>query len=92
MYLICWNNLAPDTAGARFVVSLKGESLSPKYAPEIAAPATIPAGRPKAFPIPIKATPIVADVLQLLPVANETTAHKITHAGKKILGFIISNP
>ena len=30
MYRMCSNNFAPETAGAKFVVSLKGESLSPK--------------------------------------------------------------
>ena len=63
-------------------MSLSGESLSPKYAPEITAPATIPDGIPKAFPIPISAIPTVAEVVQLLPVESEITAHIIKQDGK----------
>ena len=77
MYLIWVNKSPPAIAGARFVVSLKGDSLSPKYAPEITAPAIIPEGKPKALPMPIKAIPTVADVVQLLPVAKEIIAHII---------------
>ena len=79
-------------AGARLVVSLRGESLSPKYAPDITAPATIPTGIPKTFPIPIKAIPTVAEVVQLLPVAKEIMAQIIMQAGKKIIGCKICKP
>ena len=37
---------------ARMVVSDKGDILSPKYAPEIMAPAIQPSSKPCAFPIP----------------------------------------
>ena len=83
MYLICSNRFDPETAAARLVVSLNGDILSPKYAPEITAPATKPKSKPNAFPIPINPIPIVADVDQLLPVANATIALIITHVGKK---------
>ena len=92
MYLMCVNKSEPAIAGARFVVSLSGESLSPKYAPDITAPATIPTGMSSARPIPIKAIPTVADVVQLLPVAIEIIAQIIIHAGKKILGCKICRP
>ena len=83
------NSSPPAMAGAKFVVSLRGESLSPKYAPEITAPAIIPEGSPNAFPIPINAIPTVADVDQLLPVANEITVQINTQAGRKKLGLAI---
>ena len=73
-------------AGARLVVSLKGDILSPKYAPEITAPAIMPTGRPMAFPIPMSAMPTVAEVVQLLPVATEISAQIIIQAAKKKVG------
>ena len=39
----------PETAAAKLVVSLNGDILSPKYAPEIIAPATIPKSKPNAY-------------------------------------------
>ena len=78
--------LDPETAGAKLVVSLKGDSLSPKYAPEITAPATIPSGISIALPIPINAIPTVAEVVQLLPVEMDIMAHMIKQEGKKIVG------
>src|SRR5690625_4187617 len=48
------------TAGAMFVVSDKGDNLSPKKAPEITAPAMIPPENPSPSPIAIKAIPTVA--------------------------------
>lgn len=42
---------------ARFVLSEKGDSLSPKSAPQITAPAIIPGGKPMAMPMPIIASP-----------------------------------
>ena len=57
-------------AGARFVVSLIGESLSPKYAPLITAPETIAGFILMVSPIPIKAIPMVAVVPHELPVAT----------------------
>tara|TARA_B100000902_G_scaffold277537_1_gene263311 strand:- start:1 stop:279 length:279 start_codon:yes stop_codon:yes gene_type:complete len=92
MYLICENKSPPDIAGAKFVVSLKGESLSPKYAPDITAPAIIPEGNPRALPIPIRAIPTVADVVQLLPVANEIIAQITIQDGRKIDGCKIFKP
>ena len=56
----------PAIAGARFVVSERGDILSPKYAPEIMAPATTPLLKPRALPMPSSATPMVATVDQEL--------------------------
>ncbi len=60
------------------MVSDNGDNLSPKYAPEIIAPAVSAGGKPKDAPIPIKATPIVAHVLHELPILTETKAQTIT--------------
>src|SRR5690606_6254070 len=92
IYLICVNRSVPAIAGARFVVSLRGESLSPKYAPESIAPAVIPTEMPKASAIPIRAIPTVAEVVQLLPVATEITEHMIIQAARKIVGLRICKP
>ena len=79
-----WENKSPPAmAGAKLVVSLKGDILSPKYAPDSTAPAVIPNEMPKASPIPIKAIPTVAAVVQLLPVAMEIMAQITTLAAKK---------
>ena len=91
-YLIWVNRSDPEIAGARFVVSLKGDNLSPKYAPEIIAPAAIPVGIPIALDIPMSAIPTVADVVQLLPVAKDIIAHITTQDGKKTEGWRIFNP
>ena len=89
---MCVNKSVPAIAGAKFVVSESGDILSPKYAPEITAPAIMPVGIPKALPIPINAIPTVADVVQELPVAIEIIAAIITDAGKKIAGLKTCNP
>jgi hypothetical protein len=91
-YLMCVNRSDPEIAGARFVVSLNGDNLSPKYAPEMIAPAAIPVGIPIAFAIPIKAMPTVADVVQLLPVDIEIMAQIIKHEGRNIEGWSIFKP
>ena len=92
IYLICVNKSDPDIAGARFVVSDNGDILSPKYAPEIIAPPIKPTGIPSAFPIASRAIPIVAIVLQELPLEIEIIAVIIAVAKRKILGFKIWRP
>ena len=47
---------------------------------------------PKACPIPTKAIPTVADVVQLLPVATDIIEHIIIQAGRKIFGSSILRP
>src|SRR5699024_2268217 len=76
----------------RLVVSDNGDSLSPKIAPEIIAPAVIPKGRFISTAIPIKATPAVADEPQAVPVATETIAVIIKAVTKKYLGSMIKTP
>ena len=74
-------------------LGIKKELINePICAPEITAPATIPISKPNAFPIPINAIPIVAEVDQLLPVAKATMALIITHDGRKNDALIILNP
>ena len=92
IYRICVNRSVPATAGARFVVSDMGDILSPKYAPDIIEPATIPSFIPIALPIPISAIPIVAMVDHELPVASETIEHITTEANRKMPGLSIFNP
>ena len=89
---MCVNKSVPAIAGARFVVSLSGDILSPKYAPDITAPAIIPGDIPSALPIPTSAIPTVADVVQELPVAIDITAAIITEAGKNISGLNTCKP
>ena len=60
IYLMWLKRFEFAIAEAKLVVSLNGDNLSPKYAPDIIAPATIPVLISIAFPIPIKAIPIVA--------------------------------
>ena len=83
---ICVNNGVPADDEARTVVSESGDTLSPKYAPEIMAPATNPGSYPWAVPIPIRATPIVAIVVHELPVITAITALIIHEAKRKISG------
>ena len=56
------------------VVSDKGDILSPKNAPDTTAPAVSAICAPKASPMPINATPKVAQVVRLLPTAMPTSA------------------
>ncbi len=92
MYLIWSNKLDSVTAAARLVVSLSGDILSPKYAPDITAPATIPVSKPKTFPIPINAIHTVSGVYQLVPVAKDVNAQIIIQDGRKKDDLKILNP
>lgn len=76
---MCLNSGVPLTDAASTVVSLSGLILSPKYAPEIIAPAVHPVSNPKARPMPSSAMPIVAIVVHDDPVITDTTA-LMTHA------------
>ena len=82
----------PVTAGAKFVVSERGDILSPKYAPEITAPAVIPADMLKAVPTAIKAIPTVAEVVYELPVVIDTIDVTSNVSGKNIDGLNKFNP
>ena len=92
MCLMWSNSVAPAIAGAKFVVSDNGDILSPKYAPEITAPAVISGGNPNAVPTPIRATPMEPAVDQEEPVAKDTMEHRIQAVNKKILGEMILIP
>lgn len=51
-YLMCVNNSTLHDEEARTVVSDRGDTLSPKYAPEMIAPAIQPSLYPITLPIP----------------------------------------
>ena len=89
---MCRNKSVPDADDARIVVSDKGDILSPKYAPEIIAPAVQDDGMDNASPIPKSATPIVATVVQELPVTTLTIAHITQVLTRKNCGDIICMP
>ena len=55
-YLIWLNKSHSAMAEAKFVVSLRGDNLSPKYAPDMTAPAVISG----LIPIAVKAARITA--------------------------------
>ena len=86
MNLIWVKTSVPAITGARLVVSDSGDILSPKYAPEIMAPAAAGAGIPRPTAIPIKASPMVPMVPQEVPVARDVIEHINTAATKKIPG------
>ena len=92
MYFICVYRSPPAIAGARFVVSLSGDILSPKYAPEITAPAVIPGDILNAVPTATNAIPTVAEVVYELPVVRETIAVTINVRGRNTVGSIKFNP
>ena len=64
------NKSVPATAGAKFVVSDKGDILSPKYAPEIIAPAVISGDKPMPADAPMSAIPTVPATVHELPILN----------------------
>ena len=66
--------------------------MSPKYAPEIIAPATTGAGIPIPCPTPRRAIPTVPAVVHEEPVASDTTQQINAVATRKIPGDRICNP
>jgi hypothetical protein len=92
IYLICVKRGVSADEDARTVVSDNGDTLSPKYAPEMIAPAIQPGSYPCAVPIPTNATPTVAIVVHELPVITAISA-LITHvANRNISGMITFIP
>ena len=89
---MCVIRSVPATAGARLVVSLRGDILSPKYAPLKMAPATHPSDNPSAWPMPTNAMPTVPTVPHDDPVAKESTAHTMQAANKKMPGCRTMSP
>ena len=69
MFFICSNKSTLTILAAKFVVSDKGDILSPKKAPETIAPAVSATDASTALAILINATPIVATVVNELPIA-----------------------
>ena len=92
MFRICLNKGTPFIEEASTVVSESGEILSPKYAPEMIAPAISPSLNPIALPIPRSATPMVAMVVQELPIMTETMAHITQAVTRNIFGDMICTP
>jgi hypothetical protein len=68
------------------VVSDSGVILSPKYAPQITAPAAAAVDKPIAEAMPTKATPSVPAVVHELPVTSPTSAQIAQVARKKTSG------
>ena len=88
MLRMCWETVrSPTSCGTRIVVSDSGVILSPKYAPQITAPAAAASERPSTVAIPTKATPSVPAVVHELPVTMPTSAQIAAVATKKMLGF-----
>ena len=56
------------------------------------APAMIPSLKPWAFPMPIRATPMVAMVVQELPVITDTNAQMTQAVRRNTFGLMIFTP
>jgi hypothetical protein len=89
---MCENKSAFAIDDAKTVVSDIGDILSPKYAPEIMAPALRAEGTPSASPIPSRAIPIVAIVVHEVPVITDMREEMIQAHGKNTAGDIICTP
>ena len=89
---MCEKSGTPSDPEARVVVSDSGEILSPKYAPDIMAPATHPSSKPCALPMPIKAMPIVAMVVHDEPVITLTKAQIRHDDARNTSGCITCKP
>ena len=77
----------PTICGTRIVVSDSGVILSPKYAPQMIAPAAISFETPITPAMPTNATPSVPAVVHELPVTVPTMAQMTAVARKKMLGL-----
>ena len=94
MLLMCWLVVRPrpTSLGTRIVVSESGDILSPKYAPQMTAPAAAASERPMTFAMPTKATPSVPAVVQELPVTMPTIAQIAAVVTKKMVGLSRRTP
>src|SRR5699024_7568818 len=90
--LICSYNSLPAAIGARFVVSDKGDSLSPKYAPATMAHAVAARFASSPVAIPIKATPTVPTEPQEVPVTMEMIAETTKEISTIYDGLMSSRP
>ncbi len=84
--------LVPATTGARFVVSDRGDILSPKYAPATIAPAVIGSEAPSPPATLTRATPTVPTEPHDVPVSVETTAVIRNDTGMIQCGSIARSP
>ena len=82
----------PTIRGTRIVVSDSGVILSPKYAPQMTAPAAIGCDTPMTLAIPMNATPSVPAVVHELPVTMPTMAQIEAVARKNTLGLSSCTP
>ena len=93
MFRMCSPVVRPPTScGTRIVVSESGVILSPKYAPQMTAPAAIASETPSTFAIPTNATPSVPAVVHELPVTMPTIAQIAAVARKNTLGLSSRTP
>ena len=88
MYRICEKRSALAIEEARTVVSDMGDILSPKYAPEMMAPALKAGGMPMALPTPNRAMPMVAMVVHDVPVMTEMSDEMMQAHGRKNIGVM----
>src|SRR5882757_6050675 len=86
---ICSNKSEPAAAVARFTVSDSGDVLSPKYAPEMTAPAVIAGDNPMLVATPINPMPIVPATVHELPIPTATPAQISAVAAYKSCGLRI---
>ena len=92
IYLICLYKSTPEMLEDRYVVSESGEILSPKYAPDIIAPASHPLLNPIISPALSIAMPMVPIVVQELPRISEISVVNIKITNRNMDGFIRFNP
>ena len=92
MDLICVNTSVPAAAGAMFVVSEKGDILSPKMAPDTDIPATSAGLIPMPYPIAMKATPMVPSAEYADPVKKDTIQQTTNPKGRNEAGVKILSP
>lgn len=69
-----------------------GDILSPKYAPDITAPAVYADGIPSASPMPSSAMPMVAIVVHDVPVITEMSDAMMQAQGRKNNGDMNCTP
>ena len=92
IYLICLYKSTPEILEDKYVVSERGDILSPKYAPDIIAPASQALSNPIISPALSIAIPIVPIVVQELPRIREIIVVNKNITNRNIEGLIRFNP
>ena len=88
-----WSKIsAPETEGARLVVSDRGDILSPNQAPQTMAPMTRGRGMAVVEATPTMARPMVATLPKEVPVNSAHRKHGTKARGTRILGEISFMP